>query len=40
MLPIDFDIEEDYLEVVKAKEDKSELNNIVNNYKKALSGVI
>jgi hypothetical protein len=40
MIPIDFDIEEDYKEVHQAKEDKSELNNIVNNYKKALSGII
>ena len=40
MVPIDFDIEEDYKEVVKADKDKSELSDIVKNYKKALSGVI
>ncbi len=40
MVPIDFDLEEDYKEVVKAEKDKSELSDIVKNYKKALSGAI
>ena len=33
----EFDIEEDYEEVVVAKENKAELNEVVNNYKRILS---
>ena len=36
----EFDIEEDYEEVVEAKEDKQELKEVVKNYQRILSGVI
>jgi hypothetical protein len=36
----EFDIEEDYEEVTKAKENKEELNEVVKNYKRILSGII
>lgn len=36
----EFDIEEDFDEVVEAKENKEELNEVVNNYRRILSGVI
>lgn len=33
----DFEIEDDYEEVVQAKKDNTELNEVLNNYKKALT---
>lgn len=36
----EFDIEEDFEEVVEAKEDKQELKEVVKNYQRILSGVI
>lgn len=36
----EFDIEEDYDEVVEAKEDKQELNEVMKNYQRILSGII
>ena len=36
----EFDIEEDFDEVVEAKEDKRELNEVIDNYQKVLNGII
>ena len=36
----EFDIEEDLDEVVPAKKDSNELNEVMDNYKRILSGVI
>lgn len=36
----EFDIEEDFDEVTEAKEDKHELNEVVRNYQRILSGII
>lgn len=36
----EFDIEEDYEEIVEAKENKQELNEVVDNYRRILSGII
>ena len=37
----DFDIyEDDFEEVVPAKEDKSQLNQVVDNYKRILNGQV
>jgi hypothetical protein len=36
----EFDIEEDYDEVVQAKENKQELNEVMKNYQRILSGII
>jgi hypothetical protein len=36
----EFDIEEDFDEVVEAKENKAELNQVVDNYKRILEGDI
>ena len=36
----EFDIEEDFEEVVQAKENKSELREVMKNYQRILSGVI
>jgi hypothetical protein len=36
----EFDIEEDFDEVVEAKEDKQELNEVIVNYQRAISGLI
>jgi hypothetical protein len=36
----EYDIEEDFEEVVEAKENKQELNEVVDNYKRILSGII
>ncbi len=36
----EFDIEEDLDEVVEAKEDKGELNEVIGNYQKVLNGII
>jgi hypothetical protein len=36
----EFDIEEDFEEVVQAKEDKQELKEVMKNYQRILSGVI
>jgi len=34
----EFDIEEDYEEVVEAKENKQELKEVMKNYQRILSG--
>lgn len=36
----EYDIEEDLDEVVEAKENKEELNEVVKNYRRILSGII
>lgn len=36
----EYDIEEDFDEVVEAKEDKGELNEVIGNYQKVLNGII
>lgn len=36
----EYDIEEDYDEVVEAKEDKHQLRDVIKNYQRILSGVI
>ena len=36
----EFDIEEDFDEVVEAKENKQELNEVMKNYQRILSGII
>ena len=40
MVRNEFDIEEDLDEVIEAKENKEELNEVVDNYKKVLLGHI
>ena len=36
----EFDIEEDLEEVVEAKENKQELNEVMDNYRRILNGII
>lgn len=36
----EYDIEEDFDEVIEAKEDKGELNEVIGNYQKVLNGII
>jgi hypothetical protein len=36
----EFEIEDDYEEVVEAKEDKHQLKEVMDNYKRILSGHI
>jgi hypothetical protein len=38
MVSNEFDIEEDFSEVVQAEKDNEELNEVVDNYKRILSG--